>query len=100
MQIKRQPAFFWSLVFLIAFFPVLNLQAGGPLYISTGGLPAIWDTTVPVIVHPESGVCGTFSNSEILSRLDLDLAVWGDVTGVSLSFQQVTLSTFRPMLAR
>ncbi len=62
--------------------------AGQALYMNSSGTPLVWDASDsdPIIVHPESGACGQFSNVEMLSLLETNLEEWSTVTTVDLAF--------------
>lgn len=67
-----------------------TVLAGGPLYLTASGTASVWDNTEAISYHPESGSCGPFSNAEMLTKLEDDLAAWTDLTEVNLDFSQVT----------
>ena len=74
-------------LFLSLFIPLAG-RAGGPFVVNDEGVASTWDTsdTTPITIHPESGACATFSNDEMIDKIDENISVWSDIAGVSLSF--------------
>ncbi|MDO8520252.1 MAG: hypothetical protein Q7T11_08845 [Deltaproteobacteria bacterium] len=58
--------------------------AGGPISVSPSGTAAKWDS--PISLHLETGVCGSFSNADMADSLEVNLAYWEDITGISLGY--------------
>lgn len=63
--------------------------AGGGFIITEAGAPSVWDNSDAVAVHPESGTCATFTNAQMVDRLEEDLATWADISTVDLDFSVV-----------
>lgn len=75
------------ILFIVAlFFPTSQSFAGSGYVISTSGAPARWDNSAAITIHPESGVCGSFSNAEMLTKLTTNLDAWSDLTEVDIQF--------------
>ena len=77
-------------LFLSLFIPLAG-RAGGPFVVNDEGVASTWDTsdTTPITIHPESGACATFSNDEMIDKIDENISVWSDIASVSLSFAPV-----------
>ncbi|EKD41281.1 MAG: hypothetical protein ACD_73C00780G0001, partial [uncultured bacterium] len=58
--------------------------AGGPISVAEDGTPAKWDGTITL--HPESGTCGSFTNPQMLAKIDENVSEWEDVSNVDLAF--------------
>ena len=58
-------------LFLSLFIPLAG-RAGGPFVVNDEGVASTWDTsdTTPITIHPESGACATFSNDEMIDKID------------------------------
>ena len=52
----------------------------------TTGSPYIWDNSSAISIHPESGVCGSFSNSEMITKLQNNIGEWDTPTSSDISF--------------
>lgn len=79
------------LLFLLGFFLTARLSwGGGPLFINASGEPAAWDNASAVSYHPETGTCATFTNAEMLDKIETNISAWTDVSGVLLTFTAVT----------
>lgn len=71
----------------------LEAQAGGGFIITTDGTPSVWDNSATIAVHPETsaaGTCGSFTNDEMIAKVELDLATWSDVVEADISFDVVS----------
>lgn len=74
---------------LIAFLLCLpcGLASAGAGYIITeSGVPSRWDTSSAIIIHPESGACGTFSNDQMLAKINSNIGYWDDLAEVAVDF--------------
>lgn len=60
--------------------------AGGGYIITESGAPSAWDSSGNIRIHPESGACGSFSNTQMLTKLDSNLGYWLDLSEVNLNF--------------
>lgn len=79
---------FFLIVFFLFCLSPLILQAGGPIVVAPSGDPASWVS--PISLHPEAGVCATFSNANMRTKIDDNLTEVENVSGVSLSFSIVS----------
>ena len=61
-------------------------QAGGFLYTRTSGAPTSWENPTSIPINPESGSCGDYSNSEMITMIEEVLANWTDIDEVNLGF--------------
>lgn len=80
---------------ILAFLPVLLLFShlsfgGGPYNVVDGGIIPEWDNTSAIDYHPESGSCGPFKNSDMLTKLQTEFAKWTDLTETDVTFNEVT----------
>lgn len=78
------------LFFLAAFSVATSAFAGAGYIITESGVPSKWDASVSLKVHPESGVCGTFSNAQMLSKLATNLGYWDDLSEVNVDFDVIS----------
>lgn len=60
--------------------------AGGGYIITESGAPSEWDNSSSIRIHPESGACGSFTNTQMLTKLDDNLGFWLDLSDVNLDF--------------
>lgn len=58
---------------------------GGPIsVVPSTGESSVWIS--PVSLHPEAGLCGSFSNAEMIQKLDQNISYWENISGSDLSF--------------
>jgi hypothetical protein len=78
-----------GLVLLLSAGAVMPVWAGGWISIAPDtGVPSAWDP--PVKLHPETvGVCGSFSNAEMVAKLEENISHWEDIDGIALTFQVI-----------
>lgn len=81
---------FFITVFFLIFVFVTQSFAGAGYVISTSGAPARWDNSAAIEIHPESGVCGSFSNAQMLTKLATNLAEWSNLDEVDIQFDIVS----------
>lgn len=92
----KKHAFLSTAVTVVGFFILLffvgtqSARAGGGYIITESGEPSRWDNTVNIRIHPESGECGSFTNAQMLTKLDDNLGYWLDLTDVDLNFVVTT----------
>lgn len=65
-------------------------QAGAGYIIDSSGAPYVWDNDSAIDLHPESGSCGSFSNSDMLTKLSDNIGSWGDPSTSDIDFNLVT----------
>lgn len=80
-------------VFLLALsfvegFLASEVVAGGPFFVNSSGVAATFDNTSAIPYHPESGACATYSNAQMLTKLDENLGRWTSITDIDLSLSQ------------
>jgi len=63
--------------------------AGGGYIIDENGSPSLWDNSAAISYHPESGICGSFTNAEMRDKLETELARWDGLSDVDLDLSQV-----------
>lgn len=74
-------------ILMIFFSPSIGF-AGGPISVMPStGEASVWNP--PIDLHPEAGICGSFSNTLMITKLGDNVAFWENVTGISLSFSIV-----------
>lgn len=78
---------FLPLSFFLLF--ALFAEAGGGYVIATDGTPYTWDDAAAISIHPESGSCASFSNSEMIDILEINLAHWTDLEETGIAFSTV-----------
>lgn len=78
----------FTLLFLIAMALSPSLSFAGAGYIITeSGTPSKWpDAANGITMNPEDGACGSFTNAQMLTKLENNLANWSSQTDVDLSF--------------
>ncbi|MDO8520253.1 MAG: matrixin family metalloprotease [Deltaproteobacteria bacterium] len=77
--------------FLLLFFLLSTaVHAGGPILVNSSGVASEWDNASDISYHPESGTCATFSNEEMLGKIEENIALWSDISGMVLSFAAST----------
>lgn len=84
---------FFKLSTLIVLFTVSTpVFAGGAYIINNNGDPILWQNSASdrIEIHPESGSCGQFSNSEMLTRLANNLEEWTSLGTLDLGFTIVS----------
>lgn len=64
-------------------------RAGGPFIVTEEGTPVSWGENPTISYHPEEGLCSTFSNAEMLTKLETVLAVWKNLVEADVNFLQV-----------
>lgn len=74
-----------NLFFLLLLLPFTAL-AGAGYIITESGAPSEWDNSSALTIHPESGDCGSFTNAQMLTKLENNLNYWSDLTEVNISF--------------
>lgn len=62
---------------------------GGPLVVTSNGVPAVWDTAHPVPYHTDRGGIGLLSNTEALTLVATSLGRWQDVPTATIAFRRV-----------
>lgn len=67
-----------------------TVEAGGPIVVNDQGVAATWDIPTSIPYQPESGSCATFGNSEMLIKIEENVAHWTDISTILLGFSQVT----------
>lgn len=75
-----------TLIALLLCLPCGPTFAGAGYIITESGVPSKWDTSAAIEIHPESGACGPFSNSQMLTKITSNLGYWGDLAEVSVNF--------------
>lgn len=81
---------YFLLIILTLFIVPSLVFAGGPFVVNDNGEAATWDTSSDIDYNPESGTCATFSNGEMLTKIDTNISFWSDITNVSIVFNEVT----------
>lgn len=76
------------LFFLILFLLPNAIKAGGPIVVNDEGIAATWGVPSAVPYEPESGSCATFSNADMLVKLDDNLSNWSNIFSIVLGFDQ------------
>ena len=76
----------WGISFIIFVLLPFSAQAGGGYIITESGAPSKWDNSSAIRIHPESGACGSFTNAQMLTKLEDNLGYWLDLTEVDLDF--------------
>lgn len=78
----------FSFLFLTSYFVLPTSSfAGGPINTSTLGEPSFW--AMPLSLHVEGGVCGDFTNAEMIDRIEENLSVWEDASSGNVTFSLV-----------
>lgn len=91
---KNQKKYFLFLVscflFLVSCFLLLasSAQAGGPISVAPDGTSSAWGSTIAL--HPETGTCGSFTNAQMVTKIETNLALWENISGVDLNFNITT----------
>lgn len=65
-----------------------SAQAGGPISVAPDGTSSAWGNTIAL--HPEAGTCGSFSNAQMVTKIETNLANWENVSGIDLTFNITT----------
>lgn len=60
--------------------------AGGFLYNFTSGQPTSWQNPQDIVVHPETGACGDYSNGDMITIIQEGLTEWSSSPDVDLGF--------------
>ncbi len=74
------------LVFLIMLSAAAPVQAGGFLYKFDTGAPTSWENPNNIVLAPDSGACGDFSNAEMIDILSEIMGNFSDLDEVDLGF--------------
>jgi len=63
--------------------------AGGPLVMNSDGTAATWDTSDsnPIELDPEAGVCGSFTNAQMVTLLTTNVEEWSGISGSIFLFR-------------
>ena len=81
------------------------LLAGGPLAVTTNGVPVGWNPATPVPYYTDRGALGSLSNTEAVALVKTLFARWQDVPTATIAFNRagttavdVNASNFGPFL--
>lgn len=70
---------------VMVFFLNGEVWAGGPITVApTSGTSSSWEDG-DVILSPEGGTCGSFTRTEMIAKLETNVAYWTDVSGITLT---------------
>ena len=61
---------------------------GGPLAVTTDGVPVGWDTANPVPYHTDQGGLGSLSNTDAVALVETLFARWADVPTATIAFNR------------
>lgn len=73
-------------LFVFLFFVPRPVWAGGFFYTQADGNPYSWENPTQIPIHPETGACGDYSNSDMITMIQEVLANWTDIADVELGF--------------
>jgi len=80
-------------------------RAGGPLVVTTDGVPVGWDTTSPIPYHTDLGTLGVLSNASATAMVDRLFGTWAGLPTVTIRFARtgttavnVDVTNFGPYL--
>lgn len=60
--------------------------AGGPYVIADTGVPALWDNSDDIVIHPETGSCAGMDTATMTALIEEVLANWTGLEEVDLAF--------------
>ncbi len=66
---------------------------GGPLAVTTDGVPVGWDTANPVPYHTDQGGLGSLSNTDAVALVETLFARWADVPTATIAFNRAGTTT-------
>ncbi|OGQ07018.1 MAG: hypothetical protein A3G32_07425 [Deltaproteobacteria bacterium RIFCSPLOWO2_12_FULL_40_28] len=70
---------------VMSVFLIGEAQAGGPITVApASGTSSAW-ASGDISLSPEGGTCGSFTRTEMITKIETNVAYWTDVSGISLT---------------